>query len=83
MATVSRNSGRPRTRELSPLGSRIHARMAKLAITVNELATASRVPKATIYRVLAGDAVVHKASTINKLSSALGTTSAKLVEGLF
>jgi transcriptional regulator with XRE-family HTH domain len=83
MATVTNKGGRPRERELSPLGARIQARMRRLDMNVDDLAKTSGVKGRTLYHILDGHTAEPKPSTLAKLAAALGTTRERLSAGLF
>ena len=83
MATVRGKPGRPRERQLSPLGERIQSRMRRLGIGVDQVAKTSGVSRRTVYSMMDGNTAEPKSSTLAKIAAALGTTRERLSAGLF
>jgi transcriptional regulator with XRE-family HTH domain len=84
MATVDTpRVGRPKEKPDCPLGLRIRSLMERKRMTKEELASATGIHVRAVYKILTGDTEEPKGSNLAKIAAVLGTTYAKLTEGLF
>jgi len=70
--------GRPRSRNLSPLGLALQILMDRKGLNVNQVAERSGVSPHAIYSIMDGCTREPRVSTLRKLAEHLGTTKARL-----
>lgn len=84
MATASdrQSGGRPREWELCELGRRIEQRLAKMRMSVDDLAEATGIHRQTIYDMMSGETKEPRPSTLRRVAEGLGTTRETLAGDL-
>jgi len=74
--------GRPRERELTPMGQRIDALLAQRGLTVRSLADNVSVSPHCVYNIMFGKVSQPRLTTLRQIAEGLGTTREKLVDGI-